>query len=175
MDSTRRRWMGWTAGAAALGLARPALAQMRYRRSISRLHVIFTPTGREWRGFWDPAGANEEGTEALTTLCADHRTGARVPIDRRLWSALALIGGDPGLARWEVISGYRSQPSNIEVGGAADSQHRRGKALDVRLPPDLLERTALRIMDLRLGGVGLYPQHGFLHFDTRGTRATWYG
>lgn len=176
MDITRRRWMGWAAGLAASGLARPALAQqMRLRRSISRLHVIFTPTGRQWRGFWDPAAANEEATEALSILCFDPRSRAQAPIDRRLWTALAWIGGDAGLERWEVISGYRSMASNIEVGGSADSQHRRGRALDIRLPPALLERTALRIMDLRLGGVGLYPGRGFLHFDTRGSLATWYG
>jgi uncharacterized protein YcbK (DUF882 family) len=175
MDVTRRHWLGWTAGAAALGLAQPAIARQRYRRSIARLHVVFTPTGREWRGFWDPAARNEDGAEALTALCADHRTGATTPIDPRLWSALALIGDDPGLGRWDVISGYRSHRSNVEVGGALDSQHRRGRAIDIRLSPALMERTALRLLDLRLGGVGLYPGHGFIHIDTRGTPTTWYG
>jgi uncharacterized protein YcbK (DUF882 family) len=181
MGITRRGWAAGVAGGiVAAGLAPPALAQpalnrLRLRRSMSRLHVVFVPTGREWRGFWDPAARNEEAAEALTSICADHRTGARVPIDYRLWSGLALIGGEPDVVRWEVVSAYRSYASNLEVGGALDSQHRRGRALDLRLPAALLEPVAERLQSLRFGGVGRYPTHGFVHFDTRGTPANWVG
>lgn len=81
--------------------------------------------------------------------------------------------------RGEVISGYRSDKMNelLRKKGrhvAPHSQHVLGNAVDFRLagvPTALL----LRFVRLRhAGGVGFYPDSGFVHVDA-GPRRAWGG
>jgi uncharacterized protein YcbK (DUF882 family) len=76
-----------------------------------------------------------------------------------------------------VLSGYRTAAHNRAIGGAANSQHVQGRALDL-LPPKgwtvlQLAAVAKGIEDIR--GIGLYGT--FLHIDVRPSdrRAVWKG
>lgn len=78
-----------------------------------------------------------------------------------------------------VLSAYRTPAHNRAVGGARDSQHVQGRALDL-LPPKgwtvlQLAAVARRIPQVR--GLGIYQAHGFVHIDVRPSDriAVWQG
>ena len=84
-----------------------------------------------------------------------------------------------------VQSAYRTVAYNARIGGAVDSQHCQGRALDLRpaSPEHLsdLRECVLQVAKSRgvIKGVGWYPTHGFVHMDVRKTEgariATWEG
>ena len=88
-----------------------------------------------------------------------------------------------------VQSAYRTEAHNRRIGGAADSQHVHGRALDLRpeSPEHLsdLRECVLQVAKSRkvIRGVGWYParedRRGFVHMDVRpsatGRMTTWEG
>ena len=65
-----------------------------------------------------------------------------------------------------ITSAYRSAAHNKRVGGATHSQHRLGKAFDIRMEnqnPAAFEKAALEV---GFTGFGHYPKSGFTHIDT---------
>lgn len=74
-----------------------------------------------------------------------------------------------------VLSGLRCAARNAAVGGATDSQHLTGYAADIRadVPLTALFRAAVGVPVFFAGGVGIYPDGGFVHVDVRTTRARW--
>lgn len=76
-----------------------------------------------------------------------------------------------------VTSGYRCMKHNRDVGGAENSEHLYGRALDLKCPIQVnFERFAEICNELNPnGGVGIYRDGGFVHVDVRGERARWYG
>jgi uncharacterized protein YcbK (DUF882 family) len=82
----------------------------------------------------------------------------------------------------KIISGYRSPDRNKEVGGATMSQHMFGNAADIQIAgmkpqemADLVEKL-IKEGKMKQGGLGIYPREGgWIHYDTRGTKARWNG
>lgn len=82
----------------------------------------------------------------------------------------------------KIISGYRSPDRNKEVGGATMSQHMFGNAADIQISgmkpqemADLVEKL-IKEGKMKQGGLGIYPREGgWIHYDTRGTKARWNG
>lgn len=78
-----------------------------------------------------------------------------------------------------VLSAYRTPAHNRFVGGARNSQHVQGRALDLAVPAgwtvDEFADLARRVEGV--GGVGIYPT--FVHVDTRpktaGRVVVWWG
>jgi uncharacterized protein YcbK (DUF882 family) len=68
---------------------------------------------------------------------------------------------------WVATSGFRSAASNAAVEGAArDSAHQSGRATDGYFEGlDLRDQVGLASAYLR-GGLGWYPDRGFMHLDT---------
>lgn len=75
-----------------------------------------------------------------------------------------------------VVSGFRCEKHNKEIGGSDDSQHVKGKAADIwvmGMPLLSLFTKVVNVPLFRNGGVGVYPDHGFIHVDVRGEAARW--
>lgn len=75
-----------------------------------------------------------------------------------------------GAAEVQVVSGYRS-PSlneNLRKSGhkvAKMSRHMRGEAMDIRIPGVPTKTLRDYAASLKVGGVGFYPEDGFVHVD----------
>lgn len=69
-----------------------------------------------------------------------------------------------------VLSAYRTPDWNRKIGGAKNSQHMEGRALDLRPPNgidllDFYDEIKYRAPNTALRGLGLYPT--FVHIDVR--------
>jgi hypothetical protein len=80
----------------------------------------------------------------------------------------ALLGGNP----LRILSAYRTPDHNRKIGGAPNSQHVQGRALDFTHPEmapaqvvAVLKRAKVSGLLPSLGGLGLYRR--FVHIDTR--------
>lgn len=72
-----------------------------------------------------------------------------------------------------VTSAYRTQESNKEVGGAPNSQHLYGRAVDIRMPNSatMLNKLIWALCEAGFSSVGVYDSH--LHADTRNSPTFW--
>ena len=80
-----------------------------------------------------------------------------------------------------INSAYRCQEHNAKVGGSKTSQHLLGKAADITIQSLKPAEVFVLIEDLidmghmLQGGLGLYEEKGFVHYDIRKTKARWNG
>jgi uncharacterized protein YcbK (DUF882 family) len=80
-----------------------------------------------------------------------------------------------------ILSGYRNPTYNQRIGGAKKSYHMTGKAADIRvkgMTPAEVAAVIERLIEdgkMEQGGIGVYDEDGFTHYDCRGTRARWEG
>jgi len=102
----------------------------------------------------------------------DFRANETKAIDPNLLDLLHDIHSELDTSKpFNLVSGYRSAATNAWLaarseGVARHSMHVEGRAADINIPGrqlSFLQRIALA---LRLGGVGYYPQSGFVHVDT---------
>src|SRR5581483_9092450 len=110
--------------------------------------------------------------DQLNHFLRDHRTGEVHRYDPRVFDVVADLldaVARPG-AEINIICGYRTPWSNqflrTHTSGVAEhSLHMQAEAIDIRLPG--ISTLALRNAALKLqrGGVGYYPQSGFIHVD----------
>jgi uncharacterized protein YcbK (DUF882 family) len=77
----------------------------------------------------------------------------------------------------KINSAYRSKEHNAIIGGVKNSQHLKGKAVDIAVKGmktvDLyltIERL-IKAGEMKQGGLGLYKN--FVHYDIRGKKARW--
>lgn len=182
MPINRRRFLGLGAGAlgaVALSPAAVAASAMTARTvDARRLSFHNLHTGERLSAdYWRAGRFQPEALRAIDTILRDFRTGDVAPIDRRLLVLLDRLHTTlESRAPFDVISGYRSAATNAMLrrsgGGVAKaSYHMRGMAIDISVPDrglDDLRRTALA---LRQGGVGYYPESGFVHVDVGPVRS----
>ena len=78
-----------------------------------------------------------------------------------------------------INSAYRCPEHNAKVGGSKTSQHLLGKAADITIQSLKPAEVFVLIEDLidmghmLQGGLGLYEEKGFVHYDIRKTKARW--
>lgn len=115
-----------------------------------------------------------QGLAELDEAMRDWRTREVTTMDRDLLVLLARLRDAldlPAATAFDLISGYRSPVTNAALGArshqvASKSQHMLGKAADIALPGLDTSRIRRAALHLRAGGVGHYPQDGFVHIDT---------
>ena len=80
-----------------------------------------------------------------------------------------------------INSAYRCPDHNAKVGGSKTSQHLLGKAADITIqslkPVEVyaLIEDLIDMGHMLQGGLGLYEEKGFVHYDIRKTKARWNG
>ena len=108
---------------------------------------------------------------AINHYLRDFRTDQIHEIDVALLDNLyALFTTFDERGNFEVISGYRSPGTNAMLvettsGVAPGSLHVVGMAIDIRVPGRRLAVVRDTAKALRAGGVGYYPDSGFVHVD----------
>jgi uncharacterized protein YcbK (DUF882 family) len=163
------RLAAWGALATALPRASAALVGSGGERSLAFYH---THTGESLRRvYWQDGRYLAPALAEIDHHLRDHRTGEVHAIDRTLLDRLHALRRSLGTREpFHVISGYRSPATNAALRAqghdvAKRSFHMRGMAIDVSLPDrdvSVLQRAALA---QRAGGVGYYPDSGFVHVD----------
>jgi uncharacterized protein YcbK (DUF882 family) len=124
---------------------------------------------------------NEYDPEALKDLnwfLRCNYTNKKIDMDTNVIEYLNIVdnqfGGDNEI---HIISGFRSLEYNSllrEEGRrvAHHSLHMLGKAIDFFIPRVSLKNLRMAALSLQYGGVGYYPQTGFVHIDS-GNFRTW--
>lgn len=117
--------------------------------------------------------------ETINHILRDTRTGEVIEIDRGLLDLLVRLARKLETdGPFHIISAYRSPVTNDYLrthgggGVAAKSLHLKGKAIDIRVPGIKLRDLYRAAVELRGGGVGIYPSSDFVHIDVGRVR-TW--
>ncbi|HWX47982.1 MAG TPA: DUF882 domain-containing protein [Roseomonas sp.] len=168
-----RRRIFFLATAATGLLAAPGAVHAATRRrfpelpAARRLTIRHAASGERFSGIYhngrspDPVAMTE-----ISEVLADSRTGAVRAFDPEAIDILWQLGQQQKFSEFVILSGYRTPATNRAVHGAGDSQHLRAAALDVEMPAAKFEAFGEAALRLARGGVGLYPQHGFIHVDS---------
>lgn len=128
-----------------------------------RLDVCY----RDPSGNYDPEALNK-----LNYFLRCHHTQEVIQMDKRVIEFINKVdkqfGGGNEI---HIISGFRSPEYNnllIQEGRnvAKNSLHLLGKAIDIQFPNIPLNDVRQAALNLRLGGVGYYPDSGFVHIDS---------
>jgi uncharacterized protein YcbK (DUF882 family) len=161
----RRRFLSLAAGMTAWSGAAHAVPVPKLRR----LCLANPHTGETFNGAYrDDQGPIPRAMQELSVFLRDFHCGATIPIDVRVLDFLADVLDAVGDKRATILSAYRTPATNAMLarttfGVAEHSQHMYGRALDVHVDKLAAAMTAARAM--KRGGVGWYPQSGFIHLD----------
>jgi uncharacterized protein YcbK (DUF882 family) len=154
----------------------PRRLAFRHLHTAEELDVVYWKDGAY---VWD-------GLMGVKKLLRDFRSGEEHPIDVRVLDILVTLQAQFGSTEpFRVISAFRSPATNTalqersaQTNGKSEvatrSLHMEGKALDVRLNDVALTAFRDAALALKGGGVGYYPDSGFVHVDIGRVR-TWQG
>jgi len=165
----RRLLLSIIAGSIALpGMARalPAAPPGSARLKLTNPH-----TGETFDGFYrDDNGPIPPVMAELAVFLRDFHSGEIIAMDVGVLDFLAAVMAAAGQSEAQVLSAYRTRATNemlarTTFGVAENSQHSYGRALDVHFGARLAEamQTARA---MQRGGVGWYPNSGFIHIDS---------
>jgi uncharacterized protein YcbK (DUF882 family) len=117
--------------------------------------------------------------QQMNIFLADWRTHSPTKMDPALFDVLWRIYQKVGAsAPINIVSSYREPKTNAMLRAkskavAENSQHMKGKAMDIFIPGVPLPKLRAAAMSFNVGGVGYYPTSGspFVHVDTGSVRA----
>ncbi len=172
--SSRRQFVKLGAAAAVC----VTLPQMAWATTpVRTLSLLNLHTGEKLGlSYYEKGQYVPSAMRALNHFLRDYRTGDIHPIAPALFDQLYTLQqmvDTPGA--YHVISGYRSQRTNQMLhahsdGVAKSSLHMQGRAIDIFLPGKELSHLQKAALAMGAGGVGYYPQSGFIHLDVGPTR-----
>jgi uncharacterized protein YcbK (DUF882 family) len=182
-SGNRRSFLRYSlAGALILFGVKPVMAKKTLnaempegRLSLYNVHTRekLTVTYRKHGNEYDP-----EALKDLNWILRCHYTNKKIDMDTNVIEYLNIVdnqfGGDNEI---HIISGFRSLEYNSLLRGegrhvAHHSLHMLGKAIDFFIPRVSLKNLRMAALSLQYGGVGYYPQTGFVHIDS-GNFRTW--
>jgi uncharacterized protein YcbK (DUF882 family) len=138
-----------------------------------------TTTHKPWEfEYWRDGRLQTDAYLALSRLCQDTHSGQAVHMDARVFDLMFATQqwyqqatGKVGVH--QITSAYRTPRTNAQVGGATNSLHLTGKALDGQLLGLDLATYAAMLQAFGAGGVGLYSRH--VHWDVGRAPGFWVG
>lgn len=107
----------------------------------------------------------------ISHVLRDYRTGEVHFIDPVLLDVLVALANNTRTRKpFQVLSGYRSPRTNAMLHAhseevASHSLHMKGMAIDIHLADAPLAQLHDAALRLKAGGVGYYPESGFVHVD----------
>lgn len=171
-DGTRRRFLELGLSAAACSVATPALAAVPRFKGLRALSFHNLHTDEKLHVTYWKDGAYDRGAcTKINHILRDHYSGDSYPMNVRLMDLLydlqRKVNNDKPV---EIISGYRSPKTNMQLASASDgvaknSYHTRGMAIDIRMTGTSLAKIHNTALAMRRGGVGYYPDSQFVHID----------
>lgn len=126
--------------------------------------------------YWRDGQFSAEGYWKICALLRDVHQNVMTTMDPALLDVLRGILGYYEQWQWPyplvVTSGFRTAKTNNATEGAArNSMHLYGRATDVYMPGIPVKDLGRLGMYFQRGGVGFYPDNGFVHLDTGSIRA----
>ncbi|MDD2805546.1 MAG: DUF882 domain-containing protein [Elusimicrobiales bacterium] len=135
------------------------------RRQDSREQVTARYRGKD-------GGYSRPELDKLQRLLRCSATGKETEISIKLLEILDVVEDKSGSSYLVLLSGYRSPKFNRKLKGAARwSMHMLGWAADIRVPGRPTAEVADFANRLGAGGVGHYPDAGFVHLDAGRSRS----
>lgn len=154
----------------AIALPCPARA-MVVPPAFRRLRLVNPHTGETFSGaFRRNREPIPSALDDLSIFLRDFHSGEHIAMDIGVLDFLAALLDAIGEKEATILSAYRTPATNAMLartnfGVADNSQHMYGRALDVRFHSKLPEAMGIA-RSMQRGGVGWYPQSGFIHIDT---------
>lgn len=155
--------------AAAAIMPTTAFGDFNFEKSLSFFN-IHTNENLEVT-FWRNGHYDQNALKNINYFLRDYRSNTWIDIDKNLLELLYSLKEILGTSEaFHVISGYRSPETNELLhkrssGVAKKSLHMEGKAIDIRIPKCELSNLCKTAINLKLGGVGYYPESNFVHVD----------
>lgn len=122
--------------------------------------------------YWQDGNYIKEALDDINYILRDHRTDLVHPFDPQVIDQVFMLTQQLDPHRpFEVLSAFRSAETNQELRRksrrvARHSLHIEARALDLRLPGVPTAQLRKAAVSLEQGGVGYYPQRGFVHIDS---------
>jgi uncharacterized protein YcbK (DUF882 family) len=134
----------------------------------ARLVNLYNSWTREWLAV-DAASLPAAAT--VDRFLRDHFTNKTTAMEPRLIGVLLAAAAGFHSDVIDVVSGFRHPKYNLILRKkghqvARDSEHSHGNAVDFFVPGVPAQALEAWARARRLGGVGLYPESGFVHMDT---------
>lgn len=121
--------------------------------------------------FWEKGEYIPEAVEQINFILRDFRSDSVTSMDVRLFDLLYGIQKKLDTDKpFNIVSGYRSPSTNDMLrssssGVAKNSLHTKGMAIDINVEGVALADIKKAAASLKGGGVGYYPESGFVHVD----------
>ena len=182
-NSLSRRQVLWLGGLAVLAWLTPSPVRAAFDKvsvgaGARQISFFNTHTGEQMGSvFWEAGEYRADELRRINHILRDPLTGETKEMDVRLVDLLYRLRQDLAAPTpFHIVCGYRSPQTNAALrrgnpGVAARSLHMTGQAVDIRLPGVPLAALRRAALALKAGGVGYYPQSGFIHLDVGPVRA----
>lgn len=169
----RRQLLLGLGGVAMFSMVSPKVQASRSTSGVRSLGFYNRHTGERGQGsYWIDGDYQANTLSDFNHILRDHRQNEVAPMDKRLFDLLYSLKQTLNVNQeFHVISGYRSPKTNNMLaqksnGVAKKSYHMKGMAMDIAIPDVHLKDLRDAAVSLKLGGVGFYPNSGFIHVDT---------
>ena len=166
---------------AAPALAAPALVGLRgvNARTLS-FDCVYTGEHLKAVTYWAEGKYIPGALAQISRALRDDQADEAHAIDPKVLDVLHQVGTALQTdCRYRIFCGYRSPRTNAAIHEfdpqvAVHSLHMQGQAIDLFLPGRALRDLRAAALAAKMGGVGYYPDAGFVHLDSGRVRQ-WVG
>ncbi len=144
---------------------------MRSGGANRQISLFNTHTGEHLSSaYWKNGQFDDKTLSHIDYILRDHRENKIHPMSTKLIDIIYSIQQHFGNKELHIVSGYRTPKTNamlreVSSGVARNSYHIKGMAIDLRIPGVPTKRIRNFAQTQRAGGVGWYPNSGFVHID----------